>query len=61
MDVFCKALAQNKSLISLNIANNGLQPEVGKKFEAMLRENLIIIDLEFGFNDFALDEVSLNF
>jgi hypothetical protein len=57
MDVFCKALVQNKTLISLNVANNGLQQEVGKKFEAMLKENLTLIDFEFGFNDFGLEEV----
>ena len=58
MDVFCKALVQNKTLISLNVANNGLQLEVGKKFEAMLKENSTLIDFEFGFNDFGLEEVS---
>lgn len=58
IDVFCKALAQNKTLISLNVANNGLQIEVGKKFEAMFRENSTIIDFEFFFNEFGLEEVS---
>jgi len=58
MDVFCKALVQNKTLISLNVANNGLFPEVGKKFEAMMKENLTLIDFEIGFNDFGLEEVS---
>lgn len=58
MDVFCKALAQNKTLISLNVANNGLSADVGKKFEAMLKENSTLIDFEFGFNDFGLEEVS---
>ena len=49
MDVFCKALVQNKTLISLNVANNGLSADVGKKFEAMLKENSTLIDFEFGF------------
>lgn len=58
MDVFCKALVQNKTLISLNVANNGLSADVGKKFEAMLKENSTLIDFEFGFNDFGLEEVN---
>ena len=39
MDVFCKALVQNKTLISLNVANNNLNDEVGRKFDNMFKEN----------------------
>lgn len=55
--MLCEALKKNKSLISLNIANNKLDAEIGKEFKAVLEINQTLIDFEFGFNNFHLKEV----
>ena len=39
MDGIIRVLAQNKSLISLHLANNNLNDEVGRKFDNMFEEN----------------------
>jgi hypothetical protein len=57
---FAKALCHNKHLLSLNVAFNQLKEECGKAFEDTLERNLIIIDFEFGFNDFHLTQVTFN-
>lgn len=58
MVVFIEALKQNKTLTSLNVANNKLDQDMGKEFKTCLEHNLTIIDFEFGFNTFHLNEVS---
>lgn len=58
MVIFIEALKQNKSLISLNLANNRLEQEMGKEFKSCLEQNQTIIDFEFGFNNFTLKDVS---
>lgn len=54
---FIKALYTNKSLLSLNIANNQLQEDLGKDFKEMLEVNETLIDFEISFNTFHLNEV----
>ncbi len=52
------ALSKNKTLLSLNVANNRLDAEIGRMFVDMLRVNETLIDFEFGFNNFRLEDVS---
>jgi hypothetical protein len=54
---FINALQHNKSLISLNLANNKLEEPIDKEIRSMLEVNTTIIDFEFGFNSFRLPEV----
>ena len=54
IQLFCAALQANKTLISLNIANNGLKPDSGKHFRNIFEHNYSLIDFEFHFNDFHL-------
>ena len=58
MVIFIEALKQNKSLISLNVANNKLDGDLGKEFKHCLEQNKTLIDFEFGFNNFLLKDVS---
>ena len=51
---FIGALTQNKTLISLNLANNKLEEPIDKEIRCMLEVNTTLIDLEFGFNSFRL-------
>jgi Ran GTPase-activating protein (RanGAP) involved in mRNA processing and transport len=57
-----QALIHNKTLLSLNMANNGLDEQIGRQFCDLFnpkRSNQeTIIDFEFGFNQFRLEEVS---
>ena len=54
---FINALQHNKSLTSLNLANNKLEEPIDKEIRSMLEVNSTIIDFEFGFNMFRLQEV----
>ena len=54
---FINALQHNKSLTSLNLANNKLEEPIDKEIRSMLEVNTTIIDFEFGFNMFRLQEV----
>ena len=56
-----RALEENKSLLSLNLANNKLEPAIGKEIRKMLEKNHTLIDLELGFNNFDLKDVSYTF
>ena len=47
------ALHHNKTLISLNLANNGLGVPIDKELRIMLEVNTTLIDFEFGFNAFS--------
>ena len=53
-----RALEDNTSLLSLNLANNKLEPPIGKQIKQMLDKNHTLIDLEIGFNHFDLKDVS---
>lgn len=55
-----KALAENTSLLSINLANNKLDEQIGRQFVDLFSERRFnqrtIIDFEFGFNQFRLEE-----
>ena len=55
---FIDALRTNKSLLSLNIANNQLDEGLGRDFKDMLEINDTLIDFEISFNSFRLEDVS---
>ena len=57
MKYFVPALRTNKFLLSLNLGNNKLDETIGKEFDDMLDVNETLIDFEFGFNGFTLDQV----
>ena len=57
MKYFIPALKTNKFLLSLNLGNNKLDETIGKEFDDMLDVNETLIDFEFGFNAFSLDQV----
>ena len=52
-----RALEENTTLLSLNIANNKLETQIGKEIKKMLEKNHTLIDLEIGFNNFDLKDV----
>jgi hypothetical protein len=54
---FIESLKHNKNLLSLNVANNKLDEPIGKEFRHCLEKNTTIIDFEFGFNQFKLEDV----
>ena len=58
MEFFVNALEGNKSLLSLNMANNRLEASIGTLFKTCLEKNKTLIDFEFGFNIFHLEDVS---
>lgn len=53
-----RALQKNTSLLSLNLGNNKLEPPIGKEIKKLLEVNKTLIDLEIGFNNFDLKDVS---
>lgn len=57
IDDFVKCLFKNKYLLSLNLANNNMDEACGAKFEEATRANETLIDFEFGFNNFRLEDV----
>ena len=54
---FIESLKNNTHLLSLNVANNKLDEGIGKEFRYCLEKNHTIIDFEFGFNQFKLEDV----
>ena len=54
---FIKCLYKNKFLLSLNMGNNSMDEECGSLFEEATRFNTTLIDFEFGFNNFRLEDV----
>lgn len=52
---FIKCLYKNKSLISLNMANNNIDDKLGQLFEEALQpqNNKTLIDFEFAYNNFT--------
>ena len=45
---FIEALKVNKTLLSLNVANNRLDENIGRAFMEALEVNHTLIDFEFG-------------
>lgn len=45
------------SLLSLNVSNNQLGPEIGQQFRICLEKNQTLIDFEFNNNSFKLEDV----
>ena len=56
-----RSIEQNKTLLSLNLGNNKLEPPIGKEIRKMLQTNHTLIDLEIGFNSFDIKDVSVIF
>jgi len=54
---FIEAIKSNKTLLSLNMANNRLDDSIGKAFEDSIAVNHTLIDFEFGFNAFSVDTI----
>lgn len=54
---FVKCLYKNKHLLSLNLGNNNMDEKCGELFEEATRANTTLIDFEFGFNNFSLNDV----
>jgi Ran GTPase-activating protein (RanGAP) involved in mRNA processing and transport len=57
IDEFISFLYENKTLISLNIANNSLDTTVGDKLVHATHENTTLIDLNFSFNNFNIEQI----
>jgi len=51
------ALCQNTTLLSLNVGNNKLDEGIGRMFVDCLNQNHSLIDFEFGFNNFRLEDI----
>ena len=55
------ALAENTTLLSLNLANNRLGDDIGRNFVDLFNPRVknqeTLIDFEFGFNNFRLEDV----
>ncbi len=49
---------KNRYLLSLNLANNNMDEKCGELFEEATRFNETLIDFEFSFNNFRLDDVN---
>ena len=62
VDEMIEALADNTTLLSLNLANNRLEDNIGRNlvdlFNPRGKNQQTIIDFEFGFNNFRLEDVS---
>ena len=52
---FSDCLLTNKSLLHLNLANNGMNEECGERFVTNTGINTTLICFEFGFNQFLLE------
>ena len=57
LQYFIEGLKENKSLLTLNMANNRLDDQMGKCFVEALEVNKTLIDFEFGFNQFDVDTI----
>ena len=54
---FSDCLLTNKTLLHLNLSNNGMIEECGERFVAATDVNTTLICFEFGFNQFLLEQV----
>lgn len=55
--VFVQCLYKNKHMLSLNLGNNNMDEKCGELFEEATRFNDTLIDFEFGFNNFSLNDI----
>ena len=53
---FIEFLDENKTLLSLNIANNDLDEKCGQMFADKLQNNYTLIDLDFSSNNFSMED-----
>lgn len=53
---FIEFLKYNKTLISLNLANNQLEQPCGDQFKNNLENNFSLIDFDYSLNNFALED-----
>lgn len=56
---FSDCLITNKSLLHLNLANNGMNEECGERFVTNTGINKHLICFEFGFNQFLLEDIRI--
>lgn len=49
-------LSHNKTLLSLNLANNGMDDSCGSNFRELLQDNFTLIDFDFSMNNFTLED-----
>ena len=49
-------LPANKTLLSLNLANNGLDESCGDQFNHLFDHNDSLIDFDYALNSFSLDD-----
>ena len=54
---FVQCMYKNKHLLSLNMSNNHMDERCGEEFERGTFANKTLIDFEFGFNNFLLEQV----
>lgn len=52
-----QALCTNTTLLSLNVGNNKLDEGIGRMFVDCLHQNHTLIDFEFGWNNFRLEDI----
>ena len=52
-----QALCTNTTLLSLNVGNNKLDEGIGRMFVDCLHQTHSLIDFEFGFNNFRLEDI----
>jgi hypothetical protein len=53
---FIKFLLHNKSLISLNLCNNQLEPPSGEQIKNNLESNWTLMDFDYSMNNFSIDD-----
>ena len=53
---FVNMLDSNKTLLSLNVANNDLDEKCGQMFREKLENNHTLIDFDFSNNNFSMDD-----
>ena len=52
-----QALTTNTTLLSLNLGNNKLDEHIGRQFVDCLQKNHALIDFEFAWNNFRLEDI----
>ena len=53
---FSECFAENKTLLSLNLANNALDEKCGTIFREKIQENDSLIDFDFSMNSFNMQD-----
>lgn len=57
---FIESMKKNKTLLSLNLANCQMDERCGQRWIETTAVNTTLIDFEFGFNKFTLDQVTFS-